>query len=285
MKTNYEVCHEFATGNKNAGRSNSIFFETDCDGDRLLYSYGYHFCMCRITAAGLCFFTTREYSVTTSQHKSNARGAVSHYDIIFCPYPESARRSFEAWENDFKSIKAAINNAGPRAVAKLIQDGEKLLNAVKVFCNKTGEKLPAWYKSALKSLPKNGGPEYDKLVERQKKVQQKRIKERRARVERWENGENLRLDYDETAQNVPLRLEARKGYTIIMTAKGVPVTLEAARVFYNRVKSGALHKWERVETGAACYSVRAVTNKYIQIGCHRFQIAYLDKFYKKMQTA
>lgn len=72
--TNVETIQAYIDGNKALGKSaqKSLFWR-----DSLLFSYGEHFCMCRIDRIKKhARVTTRRYSVTTSKHMSQLRNAL-----------------------------------------------------------------------------------------------------------------------------------------------------------------------------------------------------------------
>ena len=292
MKTNYDICHEFAQGYKTNGRGGNIFYETETNGNRFLYSYGYHFAIARITPAGQCFFTTSTYSVTTAKHISNARGALSHYDLIFCPDPSSAWECWEAWRNQLQTqeknlIKAIKRTKADRAAAILAT-----LKQIETYCTATGEALPDYfgkYKAVAESQQPSAEGVQMVREERERERERKRAAELRARLEAervraWERGETNWLSWRDTENNVPLRLEACKGYEIVNTGKGVKITIEAARRFYKALKAGEIQRGQSIDTGAETYTVREVTAEVVRVGCHTWQIAYLDNFYKQIEN-
>lgn len=82
LRSTSEVFHYWANQVQSEGRAASVFFE----GPKL-YSYGRHFCIARILPSGVVAFTTRDYSVTTSKHKSQARSAARHLRTVYCNDP------------------------------------------------------------------------------------------------------------------------------------------------------------------------------------------------------
>lgn len=286
MKSNYTICHEFATGNKNESHGNHIYF-TSFDGGRTLYSYGRHFAISRITPDGVCFFTIRSYSVTTAKHISEARGALSHYDLILCPYPDEygPQLNFEYWQNELQSLERQLTTA--RNKARRINEITGFLNQIERFCGATGYKLPDYYAHFAEIVER--GAASPEIIEQMKQARARARREaieaaaaRAERVREWESGERETLPYTDTESNVPLRIEERKGYKIVVTAKGVPVTIAAALKFYDALKAGELHPWQTIDTGGARFTIRDITKEKIQICCHTFKIAYLDAFRAKL---
>lgn len=76
--TNKQVAERFASEDNHDGHSLNVFINSD-----VIFSYGYHFPIAKKTdlhddnGERIVFFTTRNYSVTTSSHKSDVRWALS----------------------------------------------------------------------------------------------------------------------------------------------------------------------------------------------------------------
>lgn len=284
MKTNYEICHDFVHSTKDSERSCNVFYETSYKGERVLYSYGHHFAIARQFSTDTYFFTTRKYSVTTGKHVSDARCALSHASLIFCPYPDgTAAANFDYWLKSLQGLEKELARA--RNKESRASEIKRIIAQVRAYCAVLGEKLPRFVRTFAAVA--------DKVQPRQKTAREiarenrKREEERKKSAERvkdWEDGKNVHLSYTETEKNVPLRIEPHKGYYIIKTAKGVSCNIQLAKTFYYKLKSGELHPYELVETGTAHYRVRDVTAEFVQIGCHKFNRAYLDKFYNKLVT-
>jgi hypothetical protein len=61
--------------------------------DGKIYSYGMHFCIARHIAPGVIAFTTRGYSISTTNHKSEVRSAARHLRTVYCNDPGADARS------------------------------------------------------------------------------------------------------------------------------------------------------------------------------------------------
>lgn len=304
MKSNYTICHLFAQGEKDNANGNHVFFETERDGSRILYSYGYHFAIAKIDTAGRCFFTTRTYSNTTARHISIAEGATSHFDKIYCPYPDGyATINFDSWKQDLKRLDVKLARARKKEIP-----ANKILNIcsqVQAWCEATNTDIPAFVEEFRTiANTQTASPEavqqaaQERAYERQCRERRKEYKrryeeERQARIKarqmsqeeriyKWEQGENIYLDWIDTAYNVPLRIEQRKNYQIIKTAKGVLVNLIKAEEFYKSLKAGEIKEDQKIDTGETCYTVGSVTPESISVGCHTWKISYLDKFYNEV---
>jgi hypothetical protein len=74
--SNREVCHLWASGNKESASSNhgNVYFQRG-----KLYSYGSHFMLGYIAAPRVVFLNSDGYSISTAKHKAYASAAVSHF--------------------------------------------------------------------------------------------------------------------------------------------------------------------------------------------------------------
>ena len=140
--TNYEICKAFAAGNKKNYVSDysNIFFTGD-DAARTLYSYGYHFPIAKIEG-GVCYFTTRGYSVSTAKHINLAESALKGYKKIYCPVPGNSRESFKYWESDLKGLERELLTA--RDKARRGAAIMRIVNQIKTYCRAAGVAHPGW---------------------------------------------------------------------------------------------------------------------------------------------
>lgn len=285
MKTNADICHDFAQGTKENERGGNVFFETDYKGNRVLYSYGHHFPIAKITPEGDCFFTTSRYSVTTAKHISDAEGATRQYKKIYCPDPCSASNCFRAWGIILAGQEKDLAKCIRRNKASRAREIYRTLYQIDVYCEKTGEKIPDYYDHFFQCVQDvDASAEcVENLKEERRRERERKEREERERAERvkaWERGESNRLNWKDTENNVPLRVENKKGYKIILTGKGVRVNIEKAKQFYHALKAGNLHPWDKVETGETRFRVREITPEVVRVGCHTWKVSYLDEFYK-----
>ena len=58
----------------------------------------------------------------------------------------------------------------------------------------------------------------------------------------------------------------------------------AEKIDYKALKAGEIQRGQSIDTGAETYTVREVTAEVIRVGCHTWQIAYLDEFYKQIEN-
>lgn len=308
------VCHMFAN-NKTNPRNRffwencaenygcTIFYTKDQDNNRFLWSYGRHFCIAKITTAEdftpVCFFTTRYYSSTTAKHIAEARRAIWQ-KLIFCAYPDAAPRlNFEDWESKIKeSEKNMVFATKP---AKYADEIRQYLHQVSEYAAAAGVRRPSWFnkyeriademkprqearKRATKERKQRAAERKRREEWRKEEIKREEAREaaRRAtlpeRLAAWEAGENIYLSWEDTAENVPLRIATKKNYTIIETGKGIQLTTTQAGEFWRMYQRGEIKKGNEIAAGGFSYTVREVTPEYIQIGCHRFAVDYLKRF-------
>ncbi len=86
---NREVAHLWANRSRQSAKGSHFYFEGDT-----IYSYGSHFPIARlflhpVTQTWAVLFTSRDYSQTTSKHKSYTRSACSHLECFFVTDPRA----------------------------------------------------------------------------------------------------------------------------------------------------------------------------------------------------
>lgn len=118
LSSHSEVAHYWANRTTSEGRAGNMFF---CDGK--IYSYGSHFCIARILPSGTVAFTTRDYSVSTSKHKSIAQSAARHLAIVYCSDPaDSARQNMERAR---EAVRQALVSSGAPRIRQATRDAHK----------------------------------------------------------------------------------------------------------------------------------------------------------------
>ena len=85
MKTvfnNNECMHVYAQQSNDQGRTNngSVFFN-----GKTIYSYGHYFPMCHFIDDNTAFVNSSSYSMSTSAHQEELRGAILHYKKFYIP--------------------------------------------------------------------------------------------------------------------------------------------------------------------------------------------------------
>lgn len=107
-----QTLHVWAQQTQDEGRCSNIFFERK----EVVYSYGYHYPLGFITTnkkgETAAIINTEGYSVTTSKHIGEARGATRHYKQIFLPSTAAMKGLVTAFRlSQARDITKALSNA------------------------------------------------------------------------------------------------------------------------------------------------------------------------------
>lgn len=295
--TNDETCHVWSTQTQEEGKNHngSIFF----DGP-VIYSYGRHFPMARlIPGTDIVLFTTESYGQTTACHKGLVSRAVSHKTVICVPnvvkpgyYPETEKATKYHTDNLEAIHKDAISlrNKATRArtygehylteLAERTQDAEVYFNTFRKEMDKATAR--AWRRKLTKGIatPEEVKALNDK-IKATRKIQAKKDKEKRARemveynemLPRWIAGDmEARLPYwIQPAPPASLRIKDGQ----VETTQGARIPLPDARKAYRLIKAGRGDslKGQRI----AYYTVTSITDKLLTVGCHRIELAEIDR--------
>lgn len=300
MISNNAVAHNFAHNVKENLHSNSMFWESKNDGTRRIYSYGHHFCISIIDpAADVVLFCTRGYSNTTAKHIGRVRGALYQDNIIFVYDPEAApaenvKQYAVEIAAEFKTLKKSQTRGAIiiNYINRLYENATKYAEYKKVNLAPVNT-VYAEFSAYIDT------PEFTARLEKQaeKNAEKERIREEERRrwyaacearresekltsaerVAKWEKGENVYLNYTDTAENVPLRITARKGYQVVETGKGVIIPLIEARRVADLFTRGC---FDIVINGI--YKMHSYNGYSIWFGCHKFDIQYLTDFAYKV---
>lgn len=309
MISNSMVAHNFAHNVNESSKSGSMFWEKcrtyntktarfEETGERVIYSYGHHFAICKIdTNNDICLFTTRTYSNTTAKHISLVRWAISGlYEIIYVNDPdESAQKNAEHFADEIKQLfkKAVAARARKADYLRLIESTYKTAcRYLDVMgCKKSGTEYKTINKAYNHTKTATGLKQAETLVkidrERAKKAReaakQREIERKLSsaeRVAKWETGEIQNLWFGDCDENTPLRVEARKGYKIIKTGKGVEIPMNEAKRVAALILANNLDGLKVNDI----YTIREATADVIKIGCHTFKREYLTMWANKVMN-
>lgn len=235
---NSMVAHLWAHQSQDAARTatGSFYFSGDT-----IYSYGSHFPIARIVkrrGRTVVLFTTQNYSVTTSGHKSMALRACSHLRVFHVPDVRSSRPRvcFESYRR--RLIECQLRFARARTnkpyIFSQMQDLAKEANEfAELFGLKSrltigGEEDMAKESAALRRR-------YDKKRDQEREKRERAIAEWREQVENkleeWTRGGDL--SYSEF-YGLPTRLRIKDSK--LETSLGAEVPLEHAIKCYRILK-------------------------------------------------
>ena len=302
-----QIVHLFAHQTQDEARGGRGYFR-----DNVIYSFGHHFPIARIFTddAGkkTVFFTTREYSGQTTQHKKSVRSACSHMDLLFMKIVDKSSNPFSDCSYELYEHKENINDF----VQKILENLAKFPTARdnKAYLLRTAKeqkellvKYLEFYK--IENLPKSvteviesvDAPTWllevdsfnKKKEEREKynqehfeeiqaKKQAKTLKENKSQIEKWRNfevvhpykvGKHYGNYYNKDVY--PDLLRYNKSKERIETSQGIEVPIEVARRFYNRIQTTLLTGGCVDNCGDKIldYTVKEITSDYLLVGCHK----------------
>jgi len=297
------TAHNFAHNVKENLCSRSMFwdYKDSSKNIRRIYSYGRHFCIAIIDeVARVCLFTTRGYSNTTARHINEVSYAIRglDYNIIYCYDPDGLTAgNIESYAAQIVANAKSFSRSRIHGAFYLDKIKETYKNACEYreyFKLKKRDFAPV--EKVYNTFNAENAAESVKTIladqeKARKREEAKRLKEERRRaaiakmksterVQMWENGENVFLNWTDTDENVPLRVKGKKGYFVIETGRGVNVPLIEAQRVAGLVLSGSFEGL----TVNGVYNIREYNAEYVQIGCHRFNMDYLRQFANKVLT-
>ena len=295
---NSQVSHNFAHNSQTGLNGSNLFYEHNTDGSRTIYSYGYHFAIAHIPTpeSNTVYFTMDNYSNTTSKHISHVRRAISHLNVVFCPFDiteyfrfgkptkKAIQRSLEWFERSISETASKHINARKYSYLNSIYSYIKMLEtfseAFKCKHLLTGkarkaiydgyniEQIEALYFSpyqieAHKQRKRNE-------IERQRKKEAKAIKDFKA----------FECNYLNT-KSTYLRLNGET----IETSKGIKLNdMKQAKTLFNiaeRCKRSNKPFNEHIRV--MHYTLDKVTeNGTIKIGCHTIPYTETETIAKKL---
>lgn len=235
-----------------------------------IYSYGSHFCIAK-HVEGAVLFTEREYSNTTSKHKSIVRNACSHKNIVYCYNPlGSHEQNFQAWRNECEGYIEKLAKA--RKPEKYIQELEGVKYRAERYANLFEIAVPETLSRAWAITDKQEVVAYmEKKAEAIKKEKARELrlakKKHKEEVQKWKNFETYRLysrgEYD--------LLRYNKENKRFQTSQGVEIPLAIGLGIYKRLTNN-----QAVEK-VLDFEVKEITKKYIQVGCHKVEMKEIAK--------
>lgn len=261
--SNSDVAHLFALQQQSEARtpSGSFFFYGGS-----IYSYGHHFCIAKFIGDKL-LFTERDYSNTTSKHKSYTHQATSHIEKVYCAYPDGThQQNFDSWEQKAKVVYAKLIKARkPEIYIAMIAS---ILDRAEKYADLFGIEIP----ESLSLLIKVENRE--QATEILRKQEQKKIEQDRQR--------HIKELADFRSHNQH-RIFTRDGYDYLRcgkdsfeTSQAVEIPMSDGIVFYKLLKEGKIKKGDKLMH----WTVLEVTSKFISIGCHKIKIEEIENVVK-----
>jgi len=273
------VAHLWASqAQTNARNSGNFYFN-----GLTIYSYGSHFPIAQIWDKdnNIVFFTSRNYSNTTSKHKGCVSYAINHKKRFTLPDVELNSK----WDQDTRHEKN--KNYYLNTIEELIKKQKKarkynympeigsLLNEFREYINlfKLAGKLIKAEKELL-TIDVNtlfAGCNFTEL--REKKEKQKTAKQIADNKKWLFNWSGLHLKYK--ANKVYLRYN--KESDEIETSKGARVPARESKILYDRIQAGKDIKGMKI----GYYTVISL-NGVLKIGCHEIERDEINRIAKIM---
>ena len=271
-----QVAHLWANKLQTEARTptNNFYFHNDT-----IYSYGSHFPIAKHierNGQNKILFTLRSYSHTTSQHIQIVRGASSHIDKIYCYNLTDHEDNFKTWLNEAKNIGRSLLKAKKPEI--YISQLNNIKSQVDKYVQFFDLNTPITLTEAINVQNKAEFLEFsDKLADLQKIEAKKKLAEAKKLLKKdltkWYNFETnylyKRLDRDF------LRYNTEKNR--FETTQRVEIPFVIAKKFYECLEKNII----KVGDSVLDYTINYIDKKIVKIGCHTFEVAYLNQLAKK----
>lgn len=296
LDNNQQVAHYFANAVQDIGHGSNFYYETDRDGQRVLFSYGRHFAIARRLDINTFAFTTRRYGMATSKHLAYARSALIGKTLVYCEDPlRGAASNKMAAQSE---IDTELRNAETsRRIRQTTRDSHKAAALFKAEqFNKYLAALPESERADVTPFDVSGLDEMRAaLAADQAKKEAAAAKQKAERAAReadyvaaWRNDPTMQTVGMLNAP-IALRLAYREqykgaaGYQTIETSRGAEIPGEHARALWPvvlSVKTGERTPEEaaRLVRRLGVYTLNTIRRDgSIVVGCHDIAWAELAR--------
>ncbi|TCC98799.1 hypothetical protein [Pedobacter hiemivivus] len=273
------------------GKASNFFF----DGASI-YSYGRHFPIATLDG-NRAFFTTRNYSVSTSAHKSLVRSAISDKEIIYVQFlPVSdekitsespfIKKNVDFWiESITSEVRNFLEKPKKTLLLKSIDEQIYLLQSlVRAFSGDASQDLITLLESpVLKQAAELITSRHALKEIRDRKRNASRLVTFEKSVLEWENGiiGTLKTTHPIDPNLSYLRLGSAKDH--IETSKGIKVPLQEARYFWMYICqmmgiTGMKHTFRILN-----FQVQEINPEFIRVGCHTIPVLQINKIARQLE--
>jgi len=274
--SNSELPHIFAKQSQDEGwtSNKSMYFE----GNKI-YSYGSHHCIAQILEDGKSvLFNSSTYSVTTSNHHSQVRSALSHLDGYTVPYPIQV---FEGGNSEYciEGFKSSLDS-----YHKAIKWKETHLDGMQ-GCIETLEFLIGYESNSkesrffdelnsMKKTMKDMKPLHEQFLAQQEEKERiaeiKFLEKSKEDIIKWKRGDLNSLSYKIKPAFLRLSLDDKE---TVETSQGVTIPLKDSITLWNMIKAGKDVQGHEIDG----YTVISL-NGTLKIGCHDISREEVDRF-------
>jgi hypothetical protein len=276
----HNVAHLWANQLQDEARTatGNLYFHGDT-----IYSYGRHFPIAK-HVNGKILFTLRDYSVTTTQHKSIVNQACNHKNTIYCKNPNASHEeNFNYWLVSMELAADHLPTA--RKPEKWLNEiAREYAQAIK-YAEFFGLEVPETLKIAHSITDKAAYREYaDKkqaaLQAEEERKQERLLKQHKEALKKWRVFE---YHYRSLPSRVTDQDYLRYNSTTnrIETSQGVQIPADIAKRFYNYVmqiisKGGCTDCTQKILE----YRVKNIDKNGIVVGCHRILMPEIKRIAK-----
>jgi len=284
FSTHSEVCHVWAQQKQSEGKASRIFFE-----DKSIYSYGRHFEMARFIDANTVFVTTRGYSVSTAQHLSLVRRAVTHKTVFqvpsFTDHAENVRHYIELARGYFDKAKRARTST-----TYLLGVAKNTVTVLREYLEQFPTPIPDSHAELWTTL--NQGTYLDgevqaQLLKKEREARKAELESQRLRRKAELESQRLRREAQEREEQERLEkwINGEPGYGYfqamrlrvredqVETTHGAKVPVIEARKLYRALKAGVNVAGQHI----GHYTVTRLDKEEIVIGCHNIPLAEIER--------
>ena len=276
LENHNEVAHFWANKRQSQGKAGNMFFMNDT-----IYSYGYHFPIAKHYKNNLVLLTSKDYSVSTSKHKSITRQSIpDNLKVITVPEVDISQYSLKDHETNLKwfisTIKCDLGKANRARKYKgyHLNDANNQLRQLKKYLKIFRVKSKVSYK-LRKDIDTVLNTDLSEIQQQVKEYEQKKQAEEKARIKAilpdWKNNEVYNLPYNDRQY---LRLINNR--TEIETSLHVKISVELFKRYADKFKAGINLTGEKI----AGWKVTCQNSDLITIGCHKIPAAEIDYIYK-----
>lgn len=283
-----DIAHAWANKTKDGARGSRMYF----DGARI-YSHGSHFVIAEHVTnkagAEAVLFTERDYSVSTSQHKSIVRNAASHLRLIYVPdldrYSNDAQAIFRVWLDMANGIYKRFHKASKTGKAKEARAMLSLYERVHAYADFFSARIPA---ALVELFTIAHGTAWQAVLSEDQERQAARELNRAnmtatqhaRQLDEWRNFERdylrVRLGFDYLRYNeTERRIETSQSVRIPRTA--------ARRMYYWLLKVRESGGCQPCEYTIMSYTVRSVTADFLRVGCHNIPFSEVEAIAARLQ--
>ena len=275
LKNHNEVAHYWANKVQPEGNGSSMFYHSET-----IYSYGHHFPIAKHINNNLILFTSKDYSKSTSKHKSITRSAIpSEIEVLTVPIVKIASIS-EHIENISYFIGEIKRYFGKSQRARkykgaYLQSGLNLIKQMERYLElfRIKSKLPSSIKKSVNLFLNMDNSEIMEVIKAEQEIQKKAELQRKKEQEKkfkkllpkWKNGEVYNLPYNNKQY---LRLVNDE----IETSLHVKISIDTFNKYYSLLKIGV----SLIDVKIDHYRVTKQDSNLLTIGCHRVPITEIE---------